>query len=317
MQIYNPNNPVNKYKSIKTVAPRVDHVEEDNTTDEVGEQKIPNSYGLYLQPPQYKDPTMKSTTYLHYIGFTIDSSDRDYTKYPNPFNFVCENFSEYFKNIKVFQIFYLTLPQFNLVKVPLTHDSNYTFMFSYVTENANTIVNNQLITNNTTTYRVCNFYNNEINYLINDNISIVYSFNITNTDYFNYGISSSYKLNDQPFIRLNIPEIIYLPIISTDNQQFTYLLRTSRAKRFISYASVRSPTKVFKEQNLLNFRKLTFKFYDSFNNPMEILYLDKYADPTTDPLNYASKYNYIRHPLFYYHQIIMCVRVGVINTTLK
>jgi hypothetical protein len=45
---------------------------------------------------------MKSTTFLHYIWFTVDSSDRDYTKYPNPFQFVCENFSEYFKNIKVF-----------------------------------------------------------------------------------------------------------------------------------------------------------------------------------------------------------------------
>jgi hypothetical protein len=105
--------------------------------------------------------------------------------------------------------------------------------------------------------------------------------------------------------------------MSTDNQQFTYMLRTSRAKRFISYASVKSPTKVFKEQNLLNFRKLTFNFYDSFNNPMKILYLDKYADPTTDFDSFASRYNYLRHPLFYYHQIIICARVGVINTMLK
>jgi len=318
MQTYNPYNPVSQYRSIKTEAPKIDHVEEDNTPeDEISNQKIPNSYGLYLQPPQFKDPTMKSTTFLHYIGFTIDSADRDYTKYPNPFQFVCENFSEYFKNIKIFQLIYITLPQFNLVKVVLSKDDNYDFMFTYVTANADTIVNNQLIDNGTVTYRICNFYNNEVNFLINDNISIVYSINIKNTNYFNYGISSSYKLSLQPFIRLNIPEIEYLPVMSTDKQQFTYLLRTSRAKNYISYTSTKSPTKVFKEQNLLNFRKLTFNFYDSFNNPMKILYLDRYADPTTDTDNFASKYNYIRHPLFYYHQIVMFMRVGVIYTTLK
>jgi hypothetical protein len=320
MQNYNPNNPVYKYKSVKTEsrAPNVPHTQEhEEDTDDISKKKIPNSYGLYLQPPQFKDATMKSTTYLQYISFTIDSVDRDYTKYPNPFSFVCDRFSEYFKNIKVFQIFYTTLPQFNLVQIPIPQDANYTFMRNYILSNPTSIVNNLLIINGSTTYRICNFHNNEVNFLIDDVISVVYSFNMNSNIYYTYGVSSSYKLNLQPFLRLNIPEIIYLPITSTDNQQFTYLLRTSRAKKFICYASVRSPAKVFKEQTLLNITKLTFNFYDSFNNQLKVLYLDKYADPIDDSNNFASRFNYIRHPLFYYHQIVMSVRVGMIKTMLK
>lgn len=318
MQNYNPNNPVYKYKSVKTIAPKINRVEEPEIEEE-SDKKIPNSYGLYLQPPQFKDATMKSTTYLQYIGFTIDSIDRDYTKYPNPFQFVCEQFSETFKNVKVFQMFYLNLPQFNLVQIAVPHDATYTFMKNYITTNLNLIVNNLLITDipNNTTYRICNYYNNEINFLINDNISVVYTIFTNNSNYYSYGVSSTYKLNTQPFLRLNIPEIIYLPIISSDNQQFTYFIRTSRAKKFICYGSVRSPAKVFKEQNLLNFSKLTFNFYDSFNNPLQVLYLDKNAQNIDDPSDFSSRFNYIRHPLFYYHQIVMSIRVGVIKTMLK
>jgi hypothetical protein len=91
----------------------------------------------------------------------------------------------------------------------------------------------------------------------------------------------------------------------------------SRAKRYIAYASVRAPTKVFKEQTLLNISKLTFQYYDSTNVPLEISHLDKNADPVDDPTSFASKYNYLRHPLFYYHQIIMSLRIGVIRQMLK
>lgn len=315
MQTYNPNNPVYKYKSDKPDVPKTTYVEENHETKDP--KALPNSYGLYVQPPQYKDQTMKSTTYLQYVTLTIDSADRDYTKYPNPFNFMTDRFTEFFKNIKVFQIYYLTVPQFNLVQISLTHDANYTFMHNYATINQNTLVNNQLITNGSTTYRICNFYNNEVNFLINDNISIVYTINILNTSYNSYGVSNTYKLNSNPYLRLNIPEIIYLPILTTDKKQFTYFVRMSRAKKYIAYASVRSPTKVFKEQTLLNISKLTFEFNDSTNQPLSILYLDKYADPVDDPTNFASKYNYVRHPLFYYHQIIMSIRIGVIRQMLK
>jgi hypothetical protein len=315
MQTYNPNNPVYKYKSDKPIVPTETHTEETKVNEKPQTNKSSNSYGLYLQPTEFKDATMKSTTYLQYITFTIDTTDRDYTKYPNPFNFVTDKFSEYFKNVKIFQIYYLTLPQFNLVQIPLSQDANYTFMHNYVLNNP--ITNNLLITNGATTYRICNYYNNEVNFLVNDNISVVYTISMTSGSYNSYGVSNSYQLNSNPYLRLDIKEIIYLPILTTDNKQFTYFVRMSRAKNYIAYASVRSATKVFKEQTLLNIPQLTFKFYDSTNVPLEILYLDIYADPIDDPTSYASKYNYLRHPLFFYHQIMMSVRVGVIKTMLK
>jgi hypothetical protein len=315
MQTYNPNNPVYKYKSDKPIVPTETHNEETKVNEKPQTNKSPNSYGLYLQPTEFKDATMKSTTYLQYITFTIDTSDRDYTKYPNPFDFVTDKFSEYFKNVKIFQIYYLTLPQFNLVKIPLTQDANYTFMHNYVLNNP--ITNNLLITNGATTYRICNYYNNEVNFLVDDEISVVYTISMLSGSYNSYGVSNSYKLNSNPYLRLDIKEIIYLPILTTDNKQFTYFVRMSRAKNYIAYASVRSATKVFKEQTLLNIPQLTFKFYDSTNVPLEISYLDIYADPIDDPTSYASKYNYLRHPLFFYHQIMMSVRVGVIKTMLK
>lgn len=314
MQSYNPNNPVYKYKSVKAEVPNVSHTEKNH--EEKDPNELPTSYGLYIQPPQFKGQTMKSTTYLQYVSLTIDSADRDYTKYPNPFNFVCERFTEFFKNIKVFQIFYLTLPQFNIVKEVITRDDTYNTIHAYFLLNQNTIKNNDLINLGDFTIRVCNNYNGVLNFLLNDNISIVFEIN-TGSIYNRYYVSNSYNLNSNPYLRLDIPEIIYLPVVSTDNKQFTYFVRMSRAKNYIAYASVRSPTKVFKEQTLLNMSKLTFKYYDSTNKPLEISYLDKNADPVDDPTNFASKYSYIRHPLFYYHQIIMSLRIGVIRQMLK
>jgi len=314
MQSYNPNNPVYKYKSIKTDIPKTSVTQE--RTEKEDPSKLPTSYGLYVQPTQFKNATMKSTTYLQYVTLTIDSTDRDYTKYPNPFNFVSERFTEFFKNIKVFQIFYLTLPQFNITKEELTKDPTYYDIKTYYNTHQNDIKNNDLIGLGSFTIRICNNYNGTLNYLINNNISIVYEIN-TKDIYNRYYISNSYKLNSNPYLRLDIPEIIYLPIMTTDKKQFTYFVRMSRAKNYIAYASVRSPTKVFKEQTLLNISKLTFKFYDSTNVPLEISYLDKNADPVNDQSNFASRYNYIRHPLFYYHQIIMSMRIGVIRQMLK
>jgi hypothetical protein len=313
MQGYNPNNPVYKYKSDKPSNPLYTHVEQNKEDTEKG--KFPDSYGLYIQPPMYHPGISKPITYLQYISFTIDTNDRDYSKYPNPFSFVSDQFTEQFKNVKIFQIFYITLPQFNLIKLTLTPDDTYTFMSNYIRNNP--ISNNQNIVNGENTYTICNCYQNEVNFILNRNISIVFTIFKNNSNYYSYGISNSYKLNSNPYVRLYIPEVIYSPILTTDKKIFTYFIRMSRARNFIAYASVRAPTKVYKEQTLLNFSKLTFKFYDSTHKPLEIKYLDKFADPIDDPTNFASKYNYLRHPLFFYHQIIMGVRIGVIRNSLK
>jgi len=320
MQVYNPNNPVYKYKSVKTEAPKEKHIEYNR--EKKSTEKLPLSYGLYVKPPQYEQGIYKPITYLQYVSFTVDTNDRDYTKYPNPFNFVTNRFSEFFKNIKIFQIYYITLPQYNLIRILQPQDDNYNFMLNFITNNQ--VTNNQLIIRQITTpdgiviikYRICNYYNNEVNFIINDNVSIIYSIDIKK-NYYTYGFNALYKLNDNPYVRLNIPELLYLPIMATDGKMFSYLIRTSRARNFICYASAKSPSKVFKENTLLNFDKLTFNFYDSTHQPLSVDYLDKYADPIDDPTSVASKYNYIRHPLFQYHQIIMGVRIGVIRNSLK
>jgi len=313
MQKYNPNNPVYKYKSIRTDVPLDTH-EEDNK--EVKEKKqLPTSYGLYVPPPLFETGSQKPVTFLQYVAFTIDTNDRDYRKFPNPFDYVTPRFTEEFKNVKIFQIFYISLPQFNLIKITRPHNDDYEFMHTYI--QTNTVTNNDKIINGDTTYSICNSYNNEVNFTINNNISLVFTVFKNNTNYFSYGFSNSYKLTDNPYLRLTIPEVIYSPILSTDNKSFTYFVRMSRARNYIAYASVRAPTKIYKEHTLLNFANLTFQYRDSTNKPITIDHLDKYADPIDDPMNAASKYNYIRHPLFYYHQIIVGVRVGVIRNMLK
>ena len=314
MQKYNPNNPVYKYKSVRTDLPINTH--EEHETEKKENKQLPNSYGLYVPPPLFESGVYNPVTFLQYVSFTIDTNDRDYLKFPNPFDFVTPIFTENFKNIKIFQIFYISLPQFNLVKIPLEHDIHYEFMHNYI--QTNEVTNNQKIMNGVTyTYSICNNYNNEVNFLINGNISLVYSLFKNNTNYYSYGFSNSYKLTDNPYLRLTIPEVIYSPILSTDNKSFTYFVRMSRARNYIAYASVRAPTKIYKEHTLLNFSKLTFQYSDSTNKPLTIDHLDKYADPIDDPNNTASKYNYIRHPLFYYHQIIIGVRIGIIRNMLK
>jgi hypothetical protein len=146
---------------------------------------------------------------------------------------------------------------------------------------------------------------------------IDYNLQSNNTNYYSYGFSNTYKLNDNPYVRLDIPEVIYSPILSTDKKKFTYFVRMSKARNNIAYASVRAPAKIYKEHTLLKFAQLSFQFYDSTHQALAVDYLDRYADPVDDPTNVASKYQYIRHPLFYYHQIIMSLRIGVIRQMLK
>ncbi len=318
MQKYNPNNPVYKYKSVKVDIPNQDHIE-SNKEEVVENRKLRDGYGLYVPPPMFEQGMHKAVTFLQYISFTLDTNDRDYTKYPNPFDFVSDSFIEEFKNVKIFQIFYLTLPQLNLTRVTLDKDPFYNFMLSL--KNTGNLKNNDEFifsdgVNPDILVSICNTANNELNFLINHNISLVFCIDNKN-NYYSFGFSSTYKLNANPYVRLEIPQVIYSPVLSTDNKKYTYFVRMSRARNQIAYASVRSPTKVFKEQTLLNFQKLSFKFYDSAHQPLSIKYLDKYADPVNDNTNWASKYNYIRHPLFYYHQIIMGVRIGLIRNTLK
>ena len=318
MQQYNPNNPVNKYKSVKSDLPMIDHVENNNEKSE--KKNLPTSYGLYVPPPLFEKGIYQSVTYLQYISSTIDSKDRDYTKYPNPFNFMTEKLPEFYKNIKIFQMFYISLPQFNLLQQPITNENPYyadlVYMKNYVASNIVSL--NEQITNtdNSNVYTICNNANNEYNFVINNSISIIYTIDKL-SNFYMYGFSSSYKLNNNPYLRLTIPEVIYSSIYTTDKSTYTYFVRMSKARNYIAYASVRAPTKVFKEHNLINLPQLTFKFADSTGKQLSIDYLDKYASNIDDPTNFSSKYNYIRHPLFYWHQIIMGVRIGVIRNSLK
>ena len=57
MQSYNPNNPVYKYKSIKTDIPKTSVTQQ--RTEKEDPNKLPTSYGLYVQPTQFKNATMK------------------------------------------------------------------------------------------------------------------------------------------------------------------------------------------------------------------------------------------------------------------
>jgi hypothetical protein len=227
---------------------------------------------------------------------------------------VTERFTEEFKNVKIFQMMYITLPQYNLIQIVADKDANYDFMLDYITNN--TVKNNQQIVNGSITYGICNYYNNEVNFIIDNNASFVYSID-NKKNYFMYGFSNKYKLNDNPYLRMNITEVIYSPILTTDNKSFTFFVRMSKARNNIAYASVRAPAKIYKEHTLLKFAQLSFQFYDSTHQALAVDYLDRYADPIDDPTNVASKYQYIRHPLFYYHQIIMAIRIGVIRNTLS
>jgi len=315
MQNYNPYNPVYKFKSDKAHGqiPNETHVEE-NEEEDLSKSILPTSYGLYVPPPDFEKGEYESVTWLQYISSTIDSKDRDYAKYPNPFNFQTSKLPEFYKNVKIFQMFYISLPQFNLMQVAIPGDPNCTFMQTYLL--TNTVALNQNIINGANTYTICNNVNGETDFIINFNISVVYTID-SSGNFWNYGFSSTYKLNSNPYLRLQINELPYSPILTTDQTTYSFIVRMSRARNYIAYASVRAPTKVYKEHNLINLPQLTFKFYDSTGQPLSISYLDNYASPINDPSNYASKYNYIRHPLFYWHQIIMGVRIGVIRTSFK
>jgi len=313
MQKYNPyNKPGNRYSSDKASVPNVGH--DEYNPEEKQTKELPNSYGLYVPPPLYETGIYKPVTNIQYVVLVIDTNNRDYQKYPNPFNFVTDRFTEEFKNVKIFQMMYITLPQFNLVRLSGVKDSNYNFMLNYITNN--TVKNNDIIINGSVTYSVCNYYNNEINFLIDNNSSLVYTID-AKKNYFIYGFSNTYKLNANPYLRLNIKEVIYSPILTTDNKSFTYFVRMSKARNSIAYASVRAPAKIYKEHTLLKFAQLSFQFFNSTHQPLAIDYLDRYADPTDDPTKVSSRYQYIRHPLFYYHQIIMSIRIGVIRNNLN
>ena len=87
MQKYNPyNKPGNQYKSDKPGVPNVGHNEYNPEKEQ--KKQLPDSYGLYIPPPLYEKGMYKPVTSLQYVVLVIDTNNRDYTKYPNPFNFI-------------------------------------------------------------------------------------------------------------------------------------------------------------------------------------------------------------------------------------
>ena len=69
MQKYNPNNPVYKYKSVRTDVPLNSHDESNKETKE--KKQLPNSYGLYVPPPLFKTGMQNPVTFLQYVSIKV------------------------------------------------------------------------------------------------------------------------------------------------------------------------------------------------------------------------------------------------------
>ena len=222
MQNYNPYNPVYKFKSDKGALPDEIHDEKNQTADSSEINTLPTSYGLYVPPPLFEKGEYESVNWLQYISSTIDSKDRDYAKYPNPFNFQTSPLPEYYKNVKIFQMYYISLPQFNLMQVAIPGNADCTYMKTYLL--TNTVTLNQNIVNGSNTYTICNNVNGETDFIINYNISVVYTID-SSGNFWNYGFSSTYQLNSNPYLRLQINELPSYPIQTTDQTTYSYFVR--------------------------------------------------------------------------------------------
>ena len=287
-----------------------------------------NNIGLWIPfNNECNDKNIKIN--LHQYNLNLDSSDRDYNVYTNPFDYTIRFnptstdpkpyiTSKPLQRIKYLSINGITFPiNYKLIRStfqPLTD------FILWLTNNISTMQIDLEYTYNNQMLQICNIsfisLNSwEINYTINNDKSTIY--NIINSD----NIITSYKYVS---LSLNYNKL-FLSIKSIDNHNiFTtnnlnYLIPIIPAKQCSNfmYFNINNKPIIFKNNNLGELNKINFSILNSDGNP---LYNNKALFDYNINSNFNNVYSnqnyYLRHPLNKTFQTTISLGIGIVEPSL-
>jgi hypothetical protein len=308
--------------------------------------EINNSWGMYALYIHSNGRTMKEfIERLVQYGVNVDSSDRNITAYPNPFNFrIIFNASgqnvqpvvqKKFKDIKYLKLETLTIPNYyTIAKTALTITADSTTIQTYLNTNYSSLTPNSTFTivlsTGSTKITIASMYKNGINWLINYNMnndpSIVYELN-QGTTYNKYNIDTTKKLADSQLLYVYIPEIQsnnFTTGQKSSKDSVTFFVRqcgTNLAPNSYTLLNNVYPSMIFyKDSSLQSALKYSVSITDSYGNAIVVDNLDKNANVTScncqTAIDYSCRCTYIRNPLYIKLQVVVQFKFGTFEDDL-
>ena len=300
--------------------------------------EINNNWGMYSLYIHSNGRTIRDfIDRLVQYGLNIDSADRSLLAFPNPFQFnITFNgdknsnqpvIQKKYKDIKYLKLETVTLPNnYTIKQTALSRDADYTTIKTYYGINYPYLSNNDVhtivLSASTVTIRVVSIYvsgsNWTINYIINDDPTIVYEMN-QSTTYNKYNIDTSISIIGDRLFYIYIPEITNY-VYTTNSDKVTFIATCIGTNSYTVLNNVYPPFIFYKDSILQNALKYTVKITDRYGNQYVTNNLDTRAN--TDVCNcqtstdYSCRCTYIRNPYYIKLQVSLQFKFGIFEDDL-
>jgi hypothetical protein len=300
--------------------------------------EINNSWGMYSLYIHSNGRTIRDfIDRLAQYGINVDSSDRDISAYPNPFQFnIIFNGNQFnvqpviqrkYKDIKYLKLETLTLPdKYTLTKESLTLDTDYNtihlyYSIHYSTSSINDI-NTITLSSSTVTLRIVSIIVNNtnwtINYIINDDPSNVFEID-QGTTYNKYYINNKKRLSNTDTFFVYIPEL-RSQNFTTNNDDVTFFIKSTGTNDYTLLNNIYPTFRWFKDSSLENVNKLSIKITDRYGKVFKVDNLDKNANldqcDCNDENDFACRCSYIRNPYYSKFQVGIQFKFGIFEDEL-
>jgi len=296
--------------------------------------EINNSWGLYSLYINANGRAIKEQTdKLIEHGINIDSADRDIKVFNNPFEFniifngskdsIAPIIQRKYKDIKYLKLETITLPdQYTLTKTQLSLDTIHGQIQTYFDVNYKFLSNNDSVFISTAALNIVivSIYidstiptNWTINYIINNNPSIVYEMN-QETTYNKYQLNTEKKISDDRMFYVYIPEISSRNY-TTSQENVTFICTATGTNDFTLLNNI-YPSFIFAKDSLLQSAlRYSVKIGDKYGKPYRVNNLDANANLNScscqDIVDYSCRCSYIRNPYYLKFQVSLQFKFGV------
>jgi len=296
--------------------------------------EINNNWGMYSLYIHSNGRSIKDFfERLSQYSIIVDSIDRNFTVFPNPFQFnIIFNGDKFnnspviqkkFKDIKYIKLDNLTLPnEYDpIIKESQTKDSTYDDLFDYFELNKEFLVNNDYI--NTKNIRITSTYISDNSWCFNFNLATsetdtdinnVYEID-SNGNYFKYYLgTSSRKISDDRMFYVYIPEI-KSQNYTTSNKNVTFFCQCTGTNDYTLLTNVYPTFMFYKDSKLELANKYTVKITDRSGKVYKTNNLDYNSNQNNcscdpDIIDYSCRCTYIRHPLNPRYQVMLQFKIG-------
>jgi hypothetical protein len=301
--------------------------------------EINNSWGMYALYIHSNGRTIKEfIERLAQYGINVDSTDRNITAFPNPFQYnITFNGDRYstqpviqkkFKDIKYIKLESVTMPDlYSMTKLELTLNSDYNTIHTYLNTNYTTLKNNDsfslVLVAGSTVVTICSTYvistKWTINYILNQDPTYVFEMDQSNT-YNKYYINTTKRIFNDRMFYIHIPEIVSQTYTTCHQDKITFIVTIVGVNNYTLLTEVHPPFLWYKDSMLQNANKYTVKITDRYGSVYNVGNLDKNANldncDCSDTVDYSCRCSYIRNPYYIKLQVNLQFKLGVFEDDL-